>query len=181
MVPNVARRMLDAQDFNAVVWVRVVRELLAGRPVSNEVPVGRAVGGHGKSYDAGPEGKHAGGCQHAQGLSHRGHHECKNELRTTALKAASRMNNSFFQITRVISRGNTPGRGLQPIMADGATASALFLGIARFLHFDYLPYGSLKLFWLTQLGHYFLVCVYAARLSPSSCIQEFTPPSPWGL
>jgi hypothetical protein len=87
--------MLDAQDFYAVVWVRVVRELLAGGPVSNEVPVGCAVAGHGEGYDAGPEGQHAGGCQHAQGLSHRGHHECKNELRTTAVKAATGTDNSF--------------------------------------------------------------------------------------
>jgi hypothetical protein len=93
--------MLDTQDFYAVVRVRVVRELLAGGPVGNEVAVGRAVAGHGKGYDARPKGKHASGCQHAQGLSHRGHHECKNELRTAALKVASRMDNRFLLITRL--------------------------------------------------------------------------------
>src|SRR5580704_16521190 len=93
--------MLDAQDFYAVVWVRVVRELLAGGPVGNEVPVGRALAGHGEGNDAGPQCKHAGGCQDAQGASHRGHHECQNALRTMAVKAASRMDNSLFQITRL--------------------------------------------------------------------------------
>jgi hypothetical protein len=92
--------MLDSQDFYAVVWVSAVRELLAGRPVGDEVPVSRAVTGHGEGYDAGPEGKHAGGCQHAQGLSHRGDHECVNALRTMAVKV-SRMDSNFLQITRL--------------------------------------------------------------------------------
>ena len=123
-VPHVARRMLDAQDFYAVVWVRVVRELLAGGPVGNEVPVCRAVAGHGEGYDAGPEGKHAGGCQDAQGSSHRGHHECQNALRTMAVKGASRMDNSFFQITK-LSPGKYTREGLQPTMADATTARTL--------------------------------------------------------
>jgi hypothetical protein len=55
--------MLHPQDFYAVIRIRVVCELLAGRPVGKEVPIGRTVTGHREGYDAGAEGKHAGGCQ----------------------------------------------------------------------------------------------------------------------